>query len=295
VTAPRTPNSNKAALAKVAPTADEVTKILQGLGVLEVQRSEFHRIKVDGAVFDVDGTPYVSNPRTNSPAFVARIVAPPEQYQALWHDIELATALDRPSAIDKFCKSHFNNPDEARKVSDLGFSCEACPVAPWKRDNEYGKKCAWKGDIQLQMVDPATGQFFTKDEDGKTVPDDTIYTLTLSTTAMIEWQGTSRDPKAGNVSPFNFIHKLANYGMEQSDDPNAGIVAAINALGLGLVVAEWRSLKASSSDGARTWYVPSATPIMILDYEEVPQLPPATVTAPSKDELDLIETDDLPF
>jgi hypothetical protein len=292
MTAPRQPN----AVAKAQPTSDEVTKILQDLGMLEVQRSEFHRIKVDGAVFDVDGTPYVSNPRTNAPAFVSRIIGPPEQYQALWHDQELALALNRPDAEGKFCKSHFNNPDEARKVSNLGYSCESCPVAPWKRDNEYGRKCSWKGDIQLQMVDPMTGLFFvvldeiTKQE----VPDETVYTMSLSTTAMIEWQGTSRDPKAGNVSPKNFIQKLAELGMDESpDDPNAGIVRAINALGLGLVVAEWRSLKASSGDGARTWYVPSATPIAILDIEAAPQLAATTTTTDA--DLDVVETDDLPF
>jgi hypothetical protein len=260
------------------------------MGALEAPQTEFNRIKVEGAIFTIDDVPYVTNPKTGAPAFTARIIEAPDQYQALWHDDEIAELLDRPEAAGRFCKSHFNDPDQARKFSNLGFDCNTCPAKPWGKDSPLpnGRKCQWKGDLKLQIVDPETGQFFTRIDaaTGEITSDDRIWTLSLSTTAMIEWQGTAKDSVRGNVSDMNTMHKLAQLGVTKNpDDPKAGIVAAINALGLGLVIAEFRSLKASNADGSRTWYVPSATPIDILVYDETPQLPAGDPLASDPDDV----------
>lgn len=253
-----------AAVVPAAPSQDDITAILRKLGGVETPTSEFHRIKIDGSTFYLDDEPFVSNPKTGAPAFTARIVNVPEEYQALWFDEEMAVMAGRTGKTG-FCKSWFGNPAQAREWSEDGASCRSCIFNPFTKDAPLGKKCQWKGELQLQIVDPATGQ----------LRDDTIWHLTLSTTAMIEWKGTSRDSVKGNVSDHNFIHKLAAFACAQNPDvdPNKAIYGALTALSLGGVVAEFRILRAQSSDGARTWSVVSATPVAILAVEETPALP----------------------
>ena len=267
------------AVALAAPSADEITKILQGMGALETPSTQYNRIKVEGSIFTIDDEPFVYNPKTDAPAFTARIVNSPDQYQSLWIDDNSAKILDRPELAGRFCKSHFAIPTEARVFSETGYSCKECPAAPFVKNSplENGKRCQWKGDVELQLVDPATGQFrtITDPSTGEIMPDERVWTLTLSTTAMMEWQGTAKDGAAGNVSQYNFMHKLALYGIENFPDldTSSAIRAAINALGEGRVIAEFRSLRAENKEMGRTWTVPSATPTAILDtFEANPQL-----------------------
>lgn len=252
------------AVATIAPSQDDITAILRSLGGVETPTTEFHRIKVDGSTFYLDDEPFVSNPKTGAPAFTARIVGAPEEYQALWFDAEIADIAGRPNKTG-FCKSWFGQPSQAREFAEDGTSCRSCPFNPFTKEPPLGKKCQWKGELQLQIVDPATGQ----------LRDDTIWHLTLSTTAMIEWKGTSRDSVKGNVSDQNFMHKLATYavGTAPDADPKSAIYNALTALSLGGVVAEFRILRGQSQDGARTWSVVSATPVAILDVSEAPALP----------------------
>jgi hypothetical protein len=170
------------------------------------------------------------------------------------------------------CKSHFDDPNEARKFSDDGTSCDTCPIHPFVPKDQLpeeakGKKCAWNADIDFYILD--------KQPDGTlAATDQTLYTMSLSTTGVIEFKGSNSkkgNALAGSVSDQNFMVKLAKLGMSKWGEP--GILKAMSMFQLGGVVAELRSLPTSSNDGAFKFNVTSFTPIDILEIEEPAALP----------------------
>lgn len=251
------------ALATAPPSSADVTDILRKMGILEAPRSDFHRVKVDGTIFYFGDEPFVTNPKSGAPAFTARIIDSPEEYQALFMDAEHANYVGRPHMAGKFCKSHFDIPSQNRDFAEDGTSCRQCPLMPFKKaaDIPAGlKKCQWKGDLQLQLVDAATGK----------LADETIWTLTLPTTAMIEWKGTAKEGMKGSISDQNTMHKLALLGATSNpEDPQTGIRDAVNALALGAIIAEFRALRAESN--GHNYTVISVTPIAILDITDAHQ------------------------
>lgn len=249
----------------------DITAALRAAGVLEEPQGSFHRAKLDGATLLLDDEPYVYNPKTDKPAIVVRLARSPIEYQAFWFDETDAAANGRES--EGFCKSYFDIPEQARKFSQDGHSCEACPFYPFNR--EAPKRCQWKGDVEFQQV-------FDWGEPDKQRLGDELWTLTLSTTGMIEFKGTGKEPVRGSVSDMNFYHRLARYAL----DNGMSVPDALTALAQGRVIAEVRILRASSKDGARTWSVVSFTPVAILDLANTPALTAGT------DDGDL---DDLPF
>lgn len=275
------------ALAPAAMSRDDVTAALTQLGVIEANQSEFNRIKVEGATFIINDVPHISNPKTGAPAFRARLVEPPIEYQAAWLTQEAANYLNRPNAADSFCKSYFDEPNQRRKYSEDGSSCEACAINPFvKREflpifaDGPARKCQWKGDAKLQIV--------TTDKDGNaSLEDPTIYTLSLSTTSMIEFKGTAREKVRGHIGDLNFVQKLADFGRDINPEaPAKGIADAFTALRIGAVIVDVSAVGAKSSDGARSYYVIRFEPVAILEADDLPALP-----AGGDDTL----SDDLPF
>lgn len=246
--------------------------------------SDFNRIKVSGQNFvygtDERGNDNIIasyNPVTKEPALYVRIAGQPTEYQKAWFDKDglLANAVGRPNKAGKMCKSHFDDPNEARKFSDDGTSCDTCPIHPFVPkdqlpDEAKGKKCAWNADVEFYILD--------KQPDGTLAAiDETLYTLSLSTTGVIEFKGSNSkktNALAGSVSDQNFMVKLAKLGMEKWGAP--GILKAMSMFTLGGVIAEVRSLPASSGDGAFRYSVTSFTPIDILEVTEPTALPEAT-------------------
>lgn len=258
--------------------------------------SDFNRIKVVGQNFvfgtDERGNDNIIasyNPVTKEPALYVRIAGQPTEYQKAWFDKdgELARAVGRPQAAGKMCKSHFDDPNEARKFGATSVdraSCDECPIHPFVPKDQLpeeakGKKCAWNADIEFYILD--------KQEDGTLAAiDETLYTLSLSTTGVIEFKGSNSKKTsalAGSVSDQNFMVKLAKLGMEKWGAP--GILKAMSYFNLGGVVAEVRSLPASSGDGAFRYSVTSFTPIDILEVEEPAALPGSADDSGDPDEV----------
>lgn len=264
-------------------TQEQINDALRAAGMMEDSGEQFHRIKLNGMSFEAGDEVYVSNPKTKAPAFLAQIVRTPQEYQAKWFDDDglLARAVGRPEIAGKMCKSHFGVSGQNREFSEDGTSCRDCPVNPFAPKDSLPieaqrQKCSWRGDIELRILN-----------DDHTLVDDTIWTLSLPTTGMIEFKGMSRNPEAGHVGELNFMQKLARLGSEgNAENPTAGLMRALTALQLGGVIAEVRSVPVTSDSGNR-YHVVQFTPIEILDVEAQPALE----TAASAD----AEDDGVPF
>lgn len=260
---PMTAPSPTNAVAVATLTADEITALLQGAGVVDTANNTFNRMKVDGSMFVAGDEVYPYNPVKGEPAFIARIVAPPDQYQGFWFNEKTATFANRPDMANRMCKSYYDVPNQARKFSENGASCDACPFNPFRPAPLEGEgHCQWKGDLNLQILPP----------DGVLTGEETIWTLTLSMTGMIEWRGTRKNPSSGSASEFNFMHKLANFAVSQAAEwgvtPQEAIATALTSYNLGGVAAEFRLVRQQSDDKSRSWNVVSATPIYVEPLTE---------------------------
>jgi hypothetical protein len=257
--------NNETALATEGTfSAEDITAALQSAGAIDEEQERVERVKVDGSTFvATDDNIWVSNPKTQEPAFVGRIMGPPSQFQAFWFTPELAAQAGRDDmATGGFCKSYYDNPAEAREHGTNGASCRACLFNPF---GDSRPKCGWKGDIQFQVVP----------EDGTLTGEETAYTLTLSTTGMIQWKGTRKAPNEGSVTKKNFMFGLAELALQHQTEwglgPQEAIRVALNALAEGLVAASFRIVRATNENNGQTWSVPVIEPVHI----EVPDAKPA--------------------
>ncbi len=233
---------------------EEISAILAGAGAIDEEMEQFYRIKVDGTNFVSDDDIWMTNPKTNEPAFTARLLAPPVQYQSKWFDTEDSIKADRPEMANKFCKSHYDNPQENKEFGTNGASCRACIFNPW---GDAGFKCSWKGDVQFQIVP----------DSGEMVGDETVWTITLSTTGMIEWRGTKKNRTGGTATDKNFMHRLAELSLtlapEWGLEPAAAVIAGLTSLNGGGVAAEFRAIRVTNESSGNTWSVPSLDPVHI--------------------------------
>lgn len=279
----------------VYETEDEFTAALRESGFLAAATAgaEFNRLSIKGTnVTNGDDIIASYNQKTKEPALIVQLAGEPVQYQALWFDKdgEMASFVERPHIAGKFCKSHFDDPKEARRYAEDGTSCDECPLHPFipakdlpiLANGERAKKCSWKADIEFRILE--------KQDDGTfTIADKTIWTMTLSTTGVIEFIGSSskkNDGMAGSVSPENTMVRIAKLGMQKWG--KEGIQKAKSYLSLGGVIAELHILPAHNEDRSRNWNVPSFNPIEILEVEDQPAL----TTAETVDD---VSTSDLPF
>lgn len=251
--------------------------------------SEITRIKVTGNNFMVgDDIIAVYNPIKKDPALLVQIVDAPVILQQLWFTPELAQLTGHDELLAKmgergmFCKSHEAEPNEAMKYSENGFECRACPVnsfvhpdsLPMLADGTRAKKCAMGADLDLRILN----------DDG-TLTDKTVYTMSLSQTGLVEFQGgrgrnADRSKGYSQINPKsrhdgddgNFLFKLMGVGLAKGLNP----AAIMTSLRLGQVIAEVRSLPATNERGTFNWSVPSFTPIDILADESVAALPGET-------------------
>jgi hypothetical protein len=240
-------------------TADEITAILAGHGAVDEADPGYIRMKTSGTNFVTADDMWMTNPKAGTPAFVGRLLSAPVQYQAFFFDKSAADKAGRPEMEKRFCKSHYNNPNENREYGTNGASCRECPFNPWGSERP---KCSWRGDIAFQIVP----------EDGQLVGDEPIHELTLSTTGMIEYKGTKKDNVGGSVTDMNFMHRLAvesiNNAGEWGVDPNEAVLIGLNALNEGLVAAEFRSIRAYNEERGMEWYVVSLNPVHIQKPDE---------------------------
>lgn len=243
----------------------DLDAVLQSTGAVEAPRESFNRIKVDGPNFIAEDNAWQTPVRGDGPAFLARIVAAPSQYQAKWFEEAEAERVGRPQVAKSFCKSFFEVPAQAREQSEDGTSCRSCPFNPFERGVQ--NKCAWKGDLRVQP--------FPEGDDPELTGEEPIYLLTLSTSAMFQWKGPSRDGETNFITElgrFAVINAQRLWNIEVTTQEQAKQVVnlALGALNAGLVAAEVRSVKKTNESAGREWYVPVLTPIHI-DVDTSPE------------------------
>lgn len=276
-----TPKQNLPVAAAMTPEAIQAAMIEHGLIQPSAGGSDITRIKVSGNNFSIDDDIFaVYNPVKKDPAFVAQIVDKPAVMQRLWFTPELARLTGHDELLgqmgDKgtFCKSHEDDPNEALRISENGYECRACPVngfvkadaLPIMADGSKAKRCSLAAELDIRILDG----------DGA-LTDETVYTMTLSATALIEFRG-STSKKADSTlgyqgivaksrhdnDPRNFIHKLIDLGTSKG----LSVPQILTAVRMGLVLAEVRSLPATNEQGSMNWNVLNLTPIDILDSQE---------------------------
>lgn len=258
------------------PGDADILAALRASGLIEDRGgSEYNRIKIEGAIFRAGDEQYVSNPKTGAPAFIAQIVDVPMELQALWWTPEMIRELDRPDLLAKMgdsgamCRSHYDNPKEAKEFSETGASCRECPVSPFRKKDSLpavaqGKKCGWRGEIDLRIYEKNS-------DDELVMTEPTVWTLSLSMGSMQEWKGFagSDNPSEGRTGEPHFMMRLARLAMEKwgTDNP---IGKMQTALRLGAVYAEVRQIPVRSGDF--NYYVTQLVPIVILDVDEAPAI-----------------------
>lgn len=235
-------------------TPEEITAILAGHGAVDESDPGYIRMKTSGTNFVTDDNMWMTNPMTGEPAFVARLLSAPVQYQSFWFDAAAAEKAGRPDMEKRFCKSHYDNPNENREYGTNGAPCRPCPFNPFGNERP---KCSWKGDLAFQIIP----------EDGQLTGDEPIHSITLSITGMIEYKGTKKDNVAGSVTEQNFMHRLATLSVANAADwgvsQEAAVLIGLNALAEGMVAAEFRSITAKNEEKGMEWQVVSLNPVHI--------------------------------
>lgn len=291
--------TNSKALAPVQMSDDDVTAALRALGMIESAGGDGdypQRAKVEGSSIYLGDDMYVSNPKTKTPAMRVRLLAVPDEYQGVFIPEALAVIINRPDIADRYCKSHFGIENEARKYAEDGTNCNTCPIGPFKKKtdlpvyledgNQKTRKCQWRAAVEFQVLD-AEGA----------ITDPTIWSIDLSTTSVIEFKGTAKEPMKGTVSELNFMQQLARFGAQSNpENPAQGLRDALTGLPIGNVIADVYQLPKRSDDGSMSWYVTSFVPVDLLTDVEAPAAVIEAVNEP-KDvtPVDDTLTDDLPF
>lgn len=256
-----------------APTPEEMQALLQQAGMQSAPSSNFRRMKMDGGTLlalDASGEIEEQFPprfkgKEPQPAVTLRIVEPPQYYNAFWCDTDTsrggfdASAIGHPEINKSFVRKW---DDEANQTKDNNPN-----NAYYAEIAQYtGKRGDFRGDLKVQIV-PETGEM---------TGEETVYSLSLSASACLDWRGTSKNPRAGVVQDTCFIVQLAEKAvldaMEAGTDPNQRVLDAMTALRLGSVVADVYLLRASNTDGSVTWTIPAFKPVHIDYGDETPAL-----------------------
>jgi len=219
---------------------------------------EFHRLTLKGGLLETDEGD-IFPPRKDGPALTVRIVSPPVMYNAFFLSADEgnggfdAGRIGRPDLNGRFVKKYDDPAEQAKNASPTNDVFDDIAQAAGKRGD-------FKGDLQVQIVP----------DDGNMTGEETIYTLTLSTTSIFEWRGSSKNPSAGSVSDENFIVKLARFAVKKAVEAGAdetgqrtAVLNAMTSLRLGGVIADVYLLRAQNPDKTRTWTVISFDPVHI--------------------------------
>ena len=292
--APARPAPSTAVVAQPL-TSEDLLSLLQQTGMVSQGGGEFHRMSLRSGmlVTDPDSPKEESWPPTDrgrGPAMRVRIVKPPVYYnQFFCSETEERGSFDarkigRPELNGKFLKKY---DDPAEQAADQYANLDG-----YEQVSQFlGSRGKFTADIQLQIVP----------DSGELTGEEPIYTLSLSTTAALDFRGTSKNPEGGVVQDKNFIIQLSEFAMKEALEANPkaqkadlaqAVLNAMTALRLGGVVADLFIRQASSQDGSMNWAVPSFVPVFV-DYdsgEEHAALPDPTAVGPEQN-----GDDELPF
>jgi hypothetical protein len=249
--------ANKAVV-PAALSHEDLMALLGQSGEVAQSTSEWHRMSLQGGILRTDDGE-IFPPRKNGPAVTLRIVKPPVYYSAFFLSEKPengsidAAIIGRADLNGRFSRKYDDPAEQAADTSPANEAFEAIAQAS-------GQRGSFKADVQVQIVP----------EDGKMTGEELVYTLSLSTTSVFEWRGSSRDPQAGSVSETNFIVKLAIKAAQDAQEAGAdetaqktAVLNAMTSLRLGGVIADVYLLQAQTEDKSRTWTVIAWDPIHI--------------------------------
>lgn len=247
---------------------DDLMALLGQTGAVATGGSDFHRMTLKGGILETDDGGMFP-PRKGAPALTVRIVKPPVYYNAFFlGDREEDGSIDagrigRSDLNGRFCKKY---DDPAEQAADANPANDVYDEIA----KLTGKRGTFKADIQVQIVP----------ESGEMTGDEVVYTLSLSTTSVFEWRGSTKNPAAGSVSDTNFIVRLANLAAEQAVAAGAdetgqkkAVLDALTSLRLGGVIADVDLVRTSNPEKPSvTWTVIVFNPIHIEPLTETPEL-----------------------
>lgn len=263
-------------------SAEDYTKAMIAAGLMPASAggSEFSRVAIDGQNFVIENETYPYNPKTDEPAILIRVVDDVRELYKMWFPKvgepggDLAAAIGRPDIAGQMCKTYDHDKPLGARVSETdGTACASCAVNMMMKpenliDAADGKKCKWSGELDFQLIDPESRELVSEQ----------IHTLPMSSTGVIEWQGSFSDHERGYVRDLNFKQLLARLALTKfpDTDPIAAVTKATSALRLGGVIAEGRILRAENK--GNRFSVPTFTPIDIIPVEE----PAGLIAAPEE-------------
>lgn len=248
--------SPEAAVVPASLSRDDLMAMLGQMGAVAQEGGDFHRMKLDaGALKTNDGQVFF--PRHNEPSLRVRIVKPPVYYNAFFLAADErdgsvnAERIGRPDLNGRYCRKY---DDPAEQAADTNQANEVYDDIA----RLTGQRGQFKADLEIQIVP----------ESGELTGEETIYTLTLSTTSIFEFRGTSRDPSSGSVSDTNFMVRLSELaiqnaieaGLDEAGQKTA-VVSALTSFRLGGVIADLYLMQAENDN--RSWWVISFVPVYI--------------------------------
>lgn len=283
--APARPAPSTAVVAQPL-SSEDLMALLQQTGMVSQGGGDFHRMSVRGGMLVTDpGSPseeqWPPTDRGRGPAMRVRIVKPPVYYNQFYcNESEERGAFDarkigREDLNGKFLKKY---DDPAEQAADQYANLEG-----YEQVSAFlGSRGKFTADIAVQIVP----------DSGELTGEEPIYTLSLSTTAALDFRGTSKNPEGGVVQDKNFIVQLGEFAMKEvlASNPSAqkpdiaqAVLNAMTALRLGGVVADLYIRQASSQDGSMTWAVPSFVPVFVdSGTEALAALPDPTAVGPEQ-------------
>jgi hypothetical protein len=239
-------------------TNEDLIALLGQAGVISQGGGEYHRLTLKAGVLETDDGDMFP-PLKGKPSLTVRIVKPPVYYNAFFLSDKgengsiNAAEYNRPDMNGRFCRKYDDPAEQAADTNPANTLYDEIA-------KDTGTRGSFKADIQVQIVP----------ESGTLTGEETVYTLTLSTTSVFEFRGSTRDPGAGSVSAENFLVKLAKFAVAETTEAGAdeagqktAVLNAMTSLRLGGVVADVYLLRAENDAKSMTWWVVSFDPIHV--------------------------------
>lgn len=266
---PTTRGKAKATPSAIVPATlshEDLMALLGAHGAVAQPQNDFHRMKLDGGVLVTDDGELFP-PQKNAPSVRLRIVKPPVYYNAIFltdkgTDGFNAAQIGRGDLNGRFTRKYDDPNEQAADTNPANEVYDQVSAA-------LGGRGQFKGDLLVQIVPPS----------GEMTGDETVYTLSLSTTSIFEWRGSARNPEGGTVSDKNFMVRLGEFAINaaveagvEADQIPRHVVDALTSLRLGGVVADVYILRASNPDNGQSWPVLSFVPVYVEPPDGAPAL-----------------------
>jgi hypothetical protein len=268
----------KALVAAQPLSNEDLMALLQQSGMVSSGGTEYHRITIlNGMLVSDPGTDkeekYPPTDRGRGPAMRVRIVSAPVYYNQFFLSEDEsrggfdARKIGRGDLNGRSCRKYDDAAEQANdQYAHLDAYEQVSSYLTNERGSQYPIRGQFRADLQVQIM-PDDGQF---------KGDETIYTLSLSTTGALDFRGTTKNPSGGVVQDKNFIVQLGEFAIAEAaandKDPRLVVVQALEALRLGNVVADIYLMQSSNPENGNVWTVPAFKPVFVDFDGEAPAL-----------------------